>query len=309
MNLCDFEYIKQNINTSDLMGSDSCLANIYLLQPKYKTEIKIKDNVLYRKYFGTENRFGYAYPISLSRDEKYIKKALSEIFLKNPEIEDISFCLCTQFQKNKIDECLRVNFPDYKIDWKTNRNDCDYVYLRKNLAELHGSILQKKKNHISRFKRAYENQWEFKVFPEQDILSDILKVEELWFEERSNDIEKSFDNHSLTLEKESIKIAVENADLFGLTGGVLYINGNPAAMCMAAKISDNVLDILFEKALSFAAENGAYAAINNLFVQSNPNYEYINREEDMGVEGLRKAKLSYKPEILLDKFYGRIVKC
>ena len=66
---------------------------------------------------------------------------------------------------------------------------------------------------------------------------------------------------------EIIKIALENAEILKLTGGVLYINGKPAAMTLASPISDNALDVLFEKSLSFAAMHGAYAAINNFFVK------------------------------------------
>ena len=98
---------------------------------------------------------------------------------------------------------------------------------------------------------------------------------------------------------------IRNSD----SSSILYIDGKPSAMCLASPISDKVLDIHFEKVLISVAENGGYAAINNLFAKTCTKYKYINREEDMGVEGLRKSKLSYKPEILLDKFYGQVIKC
>ena len=311
LNPIDLEYLSQNLNTSGLLGSDSALGNVFLLQPKYNTELKIQNNILIRKYFGTENRFGYAFPLPLSNPPAgdYLSQAISYIFQQNLDKTDIHFCLCTQDQKNELDACLRQNFPTFKINWKTTRDDCDYIYLQEKLASLSGSALQKKKNHISQFLRKYEGEWEYKSFPEFDIADDILAVEENWFNERSNDIEKAFDSAALSLEKESIKVALENAALLKLTGGVLYLNGKPAAMTLASPISENTLDVHFEKALSFAAMNGAYAVINNLFVKTCTNYKYINREEDMGVEGLRKAKLSYKPEILLDKFYGMVEKC
>ena len=75
-------------------------------------------------------------------------------------------------------------------------------------------------------------------------------------------------------------------------------------MTLASPVSPNVLDIHFEKALSGYATDGAYSVVNNLFAKESKNFMYLNREEDMGVEGLRKAKLSYKPDIILDKFYG-----
>lgn len=313
LNLNDFEYLHQNLNTTGLFGSDASLANVFLLEPKYQTQIKIQDNIFFRYYYGSENRFGYAFPLAVGKgpdtNTKYahLPHALELIFQQNKQPEDINFCLCTLKQKSELDKIFRQKFPAYKINWKTTRNDSDYIYLREKLEKLSGNTLQKKKNHVSRFMRTYEGQWEYKIFPQADIAADILQVEETWFNERSNDVEKAFDEHSLTLERESIKVALENAESFGLTGGVIYIQGRPVAMCLASAISPDVIDIHFEKVIAEVAPNGGYATINNLFAR-NTTYLYLNREEDMGVEGLRHAKLSYKPEILLDKFYGKVVK-
>ena len=74
-------------------------------------------------------------------------------------------------------------------------------------------------------------------------------------------------------------------------------------MTLAAPVSPDVLDVIYEKAFGDFERNGAYAVINQQFARRNSSYLYFNREEDMGVEGLRKAKLSYKPTMILDKFY------
>lgn len=172
------------------------------------------------------------------------------------------------------------------------------MYLRENLAELPGSHYQKKRNHISRFKRTYGENWEFKAYPENDIAADILTISHKWYAENHNENELF-----LQLEQESIELALQNADLLNLRGGVLYINGEPAAMTLAAPISPDVLDVIYEKSFGDFEKNGAYAVINQQFARRCQNFLYLNREEDMGVEGLRKAKLSYKPTMILDKFY------
>jgi len=77
-------------------------------------------------------------------------------------------------------------------------------------------------------------------------------------------------------------------------------------MTLASEISPNVLDIHYEKAIEKYEADGIFAIINNQFAKNSKEYLYLNREEDMGVPGLRKAKLSYKPDIILDKFYGKI---
>ena len=100
----------------------------------------------------------------------------------------------------------------------------------------------------------------------------------------------------LGLEQESIELALENKELLGICGGVLYINGEPAAMTLASSISSDVLDVIYEK---------AYGEFEQ-FARHMDSFLYLNREEDMGVEGLRKAKLSYKPTMILDKFYCKL---
>lgn len=302
MTLNDYEYLSQSLISNDLMGSDTALANLFLLQPKYNIQTEIVDGIFLRKYFGKENRYGYGFPLELKcciKNPDYLKSAL-EILLQRED--ELTFCLCTQTQKFVLNQVFQKNFSQYKIEWNSNRDDSDYVYLQKDLTDLRGNILQKKKNHISRFSKFYGNQYELKLFPENDIRNDILKVAEEWFIERNGNLEES-----LIIEKDCIKTALENESILKLTGAVLYVNQKPIAMTLASPISENVLDIHFEKALGEYAKNGAYAVINNLFAKKNDKYLFINREEDMGIEGLRKAKLSYRPEIILDKFYGKVI--
>lgn len=307
MNLLDFEYLENNLDTKNLYGSDSCIANLFLLQKKYNTQLKIHKNILFRYYTGDENRTGYGFPIPLKADSNtanpdFLKTALEFIFEDtSSQNHTPAFCLVTQEQKNQIDSCLAKYFPNRHISWKTNRDDCDYIYLRENLAELPGSHYQKKRNHISRFNRTYGTNWEFKAFPENPVFDDILNVAQKWFEEKDGQ-----NNPILQLEHQSIKYALENAELLRLRGGVLYIKEEAAAMTLASPISDSVLDVIYEKCTEEHERNGAYAVINQQFAKRNNSFLYFNREEDMGVEGLRKAKLSYKPSMILEKFYGQL---
>jgi len=306
MNFQDFEYLSCKLERSGLLGSDSSIANLFLLQEKYNTELKIQKSILFRYYYGDENRTGYGFPLPLKNaSPDWLKNALEYIFEDaKTQKRQAAFCLLTSEQKKQINECLDRHFPGKTVNWKTNRDDCDYIYLRKNLSDLPGSQYQKKRNHISRFNRIYGQQginWEFKSYPENEIASDILAVSQKWYEEKDGG-----NDPILRLEHESIERALQNTDLLNLCGGVLYINGEPAAMTLASPISPDVLDVIYEKSFGDFEHNGAYAIINQQFAQHNPSFLYLNREEDMGVEGLRKAKLSYKPEMILDKFYGKI---
>ena len=302
MNLLDFEYLENNLDTQGLYGSDTCIANLFLLQEKYNTWLKIHNNILFRYYYGDENRTGYGFPVPLKgADTMWLKSALEYIF-EDDSIQQrkSAFCLITREQKELLDSCLFRYFKKH-ISWKTNRNDCDYIYLQKNLAELPGSNYQKKRNHVSRFNRIYNTDWAFKPFPQNDLADDILYIAKKWYEEKNGE-----ENHALRLELQSVDLALQNALALKFTGGVLYIQGEPAAMTLASPVSDSVLDIIYEKALEKFEKNGVYAVLNQQFARRNDQYLYLNREEDMGVEGLRKAKLSYKPSIVLEKFFGLV---
>ena len=90
----------------------------------------------------------------------------------------------------------------------------------------------------------------------------------------------------------------------GLTGGVLRLSGQVIAFTLGEPLSDDTFVVHFEKA--FPEIQGAYPMINQQFVLAEcQDYQYVNREEDTGDEGLRKAKLSYKPVILLDKYTAK----
>ena len=301
MNLLDFEYLENNLDTSSQFGSDTCIANLFLLQEKYNTWLKIHNNILFRYYYGDENRTGYGFPLPLKNaPADWLKSALEFIFEDaRTQQRAPAFCLITREQKDQLDSCLSKFFKKH-VSWKTNQDDCDYVYLQKNLAELPGSLYQKKRNHVSRFNRIYGSDWEFKTFPENDIASDILAIAQKWYEEKGEE------NPVLKLELQSVELALQNVEPLRFTGGVLYVKGKPAAMTLASPISDSVLDVIYEKAIEEFEKDGVYAVLNQQFSKRCGSYLYLNREEDMGVPGLRKAKLSYKPTIVLEKFYGTV---
>ena len=312
LTLDDFHFLKNCVLSANLEGSDSSLVNIFILQKKYDTKTAIEGGYLFRYYTGAENRTGYGFPLKLCdqklpEDERNhsLHDALSSIIDDSKENgRELKFCLLTERQKDLLDSCLKSDFA-ISLDWQTNRDDCDYIYERQKLAALQGKTYHKKKNHVSRFLRNYEGNWEFRSLNLCSISDDMIFVAHKWLEEHLADSEVSEgERHTLELEHEMIKIALQNKDDFALDGGVLYTNGQPVAMTLASRISEKMLDVHFEKCLSGAASAGAYAAINWCFANSCDSYEFLNREEDMGVEGLRKAKLSYHPDILLEKFYS-----
>ena len=275
------------------MGSDTALANIVMLGDKYDTEIAIEDGVLYRYYQGdTGNRRGYGFP--LSAGEFDLGHSL-DILLEDSERRGVpmELCLFDEDQKAAVDELARVI-------WDTTIDDNDYIYYRERLATLSGRKLQKKRNHLNHFRNTYPDFTYSEINDSNK--DDALYVASKWLEERPEQSEAEI------LEYESIKRALDNREKMKMFGGILYVAEKPAAMTYASAVSPRCVDVHFEKAIGEYAVNGAFAAINNCFASSEAvsSYEYFNREEDMGVEGLRRAKETYDPVIRLKKFYGEI---
>ncbi len=307
MNLLDFAYLENNLDTKNLYGCDTCIANLFLLQKQYNIQLYLYNNILIRHYSGKENNTGYGFPLFLksNTNQNLLKDAITHILGVSKANNQVpTFCFITDKQKESINSCLSEFFPDYHIVWNSNQDDSDYLYIRENLSNLSGKKYQKKRNHISQFNRKYGTNWYFKSFPENDISQDILFIENQWLNEKI----QIANNRNLLLEKQSIEKAVEYAKLFHIQGGVLYVNNKPVAMTLASPISNEVLDILYEKSFDEFERNGAYAVINQQFAQSCNSFKLFNREEDLGIEGLRKAKLSYHPDIILNKYFGSIIK-
>jgi hypothetical protein len=168
---------------------------------------------------------------------------------------------------------------------------CDYIYLTENLAGLSGKKYHAKRNHISKFFRTYGNT-EVKIL-DVSTAADALKVVREWYREKEID----FENYG---EYGVIQDAIVNLEEFSMKGALLYVDSKPVAMTLGCEISPVCFDVMFEKALT--EYEGSYAVINNEFAKMLLSYRYLNREEDMGIEGLRKAKLSYHPEIVYQRF-------
>ena len=274
------------------LGSDTSPVNLFLLADMFHTEVAVQDGILFRHYQGnTENCRGYGAP--LAADGFDGAKALS-ILRRDAERRDapLSFCAFDERQKKLFDGLCNVR-------WRSKDGDGDYIYKRESLAQLSGKKLHAKKNLVNRFWRLYPDA-SYRPITKENI-ADALAVAEQWFTEKAEEgIEADMS------ELAHIRKAAEYWDALGLFGGVLYVGGAPAAMTMASPISPQVIDVHFEKAVGAFAAEGAFAAVNQAFAASEAAapYLYINREEDMGIPGLRKAKEAYRPAFKVEKYYG-----
>lgn len=283
----DEDWINSCIAVSVTMASDASFANIYLLRNKYSTKISRYKDFIIRKYSGKGARCGYTFPLGKGD----IAKALAEIEKDAKECgECLQFAFITEEQKEVLENAMPARFC-----YSSDAGDSDYIYLRSELASLSGKAFHKKKNHFSKFVRTYPDYKYYEIGACN--IYDAQKVADAWYYEHLQD-----EDASQLAEYKAIKEALENFEELGLIGGIIYVNDSPCAMTIASKINENTVDVHFEKAVGEYALNGGYAAINKLFSEKLDGVTWLNREEDIGIEGLRKAKLSYRPKIMLKKY-------
>ena len=194
---------------------------------------------------------------------------------------------------------LEENYPG-KFRFHTDRNSFDYVYSIHHLADLPGRKYQRKRNHVNRFLQQYPMH---KVEPiTENNVHQVRKMVDCWYDQRMQR-DPTADIH---MERAALYKALDNFQTLNMEGLVLWVDGQPVAMTLGSFLTKHTFDVQFEKALE--GYDGAYTRINQAFAsylrEKYPDLLWLDREEDMGLEGLRKAKLSYHPACLREKYWA-----
>jgi hypothetical protein len=187
-----------------------------------------------------------------------------------------------------------------QMDWKTSgmkaeldRSQCDYVYLTQDLIELKGRKYHRKRNHIKQFQEKYSYQY-IPLTPAW--IPQCLQLETEWCDLRHCEASPGLLNESV-----AIKEAFTHFEELGVKGGAILINGKVEAFTLGDPLNSETVVIHIEKANP--AYEGLYPTINQAFLEYQwSGYTYVNREQDLGEEGLRKAKESYFPHHLVNKY-------
>ena len=203
----------------------------------------------------------------------------------------------------------------YNVEVEARRNQYDYIYRRADLAALQGGLLKAKRNHVNRFRTEHPDFEYRPLTPE--LFDQCRQLTALWHEEKeiyrveNHEEGGRVEDETIDAERRVMETVFEHWEELGMVGGAVFIKessgeereSGEATMRMVAftygsAVTSDTLDVCVEKADRNV--EGAFAIINQQFAEHLPDkYIYLNREEDMGIAGLRKAKLSYHPEILL----------
>lgn len=268
-------------------GCEYSFACNFIWQDVYNSTFSVIENCYVAK---TERKGKNIYNLPLGEKQDIIKaiKAIIDIEGKNTVLRGI-LDYHIPFLQEYFNDLFSFSF---------DRNESDYIYSAENLITLSGKKYQSKRNLIKRFKD--NPDWAYEPITAKNV-NECIALNQIWSDDKN--VESSKD---MRIEIGAANTALAYLNALNLQGGLLRREGRVVAYSIGEPLTDDTFVIHFEKALDI---KGCYQTINNEFAIHNcKGFKYINREEDTGSEGLRKAKLSYHPEIILDKYEAKI-KC
>ena len=275
--LSDAQTCKDYFKSSGSISCDYTFGNLYAWKDVFDYKIAFAQDFMFVR-LGKEN-FSYFMPIGNGDIIKAVE------LLKEQEKGELSIYGAS------VDDLERLKNAGVETRSATLYRDAsDYIYRAEDLINLVGKKYHSKRNFISRFKSSYN--WSYEPLCVENI-EEAKAFCEYWFEKYSDENGEQEKNVALG--------ALDNFESIGFEGGILRVDGRVIAFTAGEAINDEAYCVHIEKADTEYV--GAYNALNQQFLINNcSNYKLINREEDMGIEGLRKAKESYNPAFIFEKY-------
>lgn len=280
----DQDTIRYYFSLQKTRSCECTFANVYLWSRFYYVEYAIVEDMMVFKCGKEDPFFDFPYgkeeniPAALEAVQNYcLEKGL-----------EFRLDLVTPVQFEKLEEM----YPG-KYEIVYDRDSADYIYEREKLAKLSGKKYHGKKNHINKFLRMYSN-WSYESITERN-LEECFQMALNW--RRINGVEEDEEkNAEMSVTMNSLRLFRE----LGLRGGLLRVGGEVVAFTIGEPVCDDTMVVHIEKA--YTDIEGAYTMINQQFIlHETEGFTYINREDDVGEEGLRQAKLSWHPVFLVEK--------
>ncbi len=292
LELSDQEVVTPYLSADGVIMSDRTFASLYIWRDVYGVQICIKDGLLYFLSDDYNGRRTYYMPLCLNGNCD-LPRAMAEI---EADAEAVGQPWQMVLVSTGGMEAIEAAYPG-KYEFVDDRDGYDYIYDAEALRTLKGRKFQSKRNYVNRFKNLYEDRWEYQII-DPVVHRDLLHAYTIeWGKARSGDGYQEDYAHEL----EAIDTALAHYDELHMRGGILLVDGKVAAYTLGSVYAEGIMDVLFEKADT--SIDGAYPMINNQFaIHEFEDMKLINREEDLGIEGLRTAKLSYNPVQLTEKY-------
>jgi len=283
----DQELMTSYFERRNILSCEYSFITLMIWSIRYHIEYAVTDDFM----LIMEEYNGHIYGLMPVCEEIHFEKALKALHahfdsLGLPLKIYVADEIFATFVQQACTDCFEVT---------TNRDEYDYLYEAKALRTLLGKKLRKKRNHINAFLRDYEGRWVYRELHKADdkIILDYFNV---WYEN------KDIDDIMLDQELQGIKILLKHVDELDYHAAGIFIDDELKAFTMGSLANNKQLGLIhIEKADTEI--RGLYPMINQQFlINTFPHIELVNREDDVGDEGLRKSKLSYYPMDLAKKF-------
>jgi len=279
--ISDKAWVKELIMGAGREGCEYTFGNIFCLSEAYGAEI-----TRYKNFFFSKGGSGrYCFPAGHGD----LRDCVTTM-RRDAEERGNKFAMfgVTEQDKGQLEELFPGSFQ-----FSEDRDFFDYIYRTEDLSELAGKKYHSKRNHITAFLK--ENQWKYEEINENN-LSECLVMNELWAIKNSDK-----DPAGIAQEQDALKRSLRNYFELELKGALIRTEAGVVAFTVGEAAGESMFCTHFEKALSDV--RGAYPMINREFAANTlRGFTFVNREDDTGDEGLRKAKLSYHPDKLLVKY-------
>lgn len=264
--------------------------NLFMWREAYQIMWTVEDEVIYLKANWEDEEFAMQPLGSAEKMQQAIAQWISYFQVQNKP-----------FFMYGVEKFMAEEFKVYDkavFLVEEDRDNFDYVYQSQDLIQLAGRKFHSKKNHLNSFKKNYPDA-QYQPITEEIITQCKLNING-WYKKHG-----TFDDPILATERHAIIEVLNHFEDLKLEGGAIILDNRVVAFTFGEKLNTDTAVIHVEKADPDI--RGAYPAINQSFVQHAwSDMTYINREEDMGIDGLRQAKLSYKPVKLIEKFNVRL---
>ncbi|KAA6302343.1 MAG: hypothetical protein EZS26_001456 [Candidatus Ordinivivax streblomastigis] len=282
----DRAVIQSFFDPNGFRNCDFSFSNIFSWQHSYNTTFAVcESGFLYIRFQVGNQLPGYLFPLGNGDLQTAIETLMQDAAARG---NDFRLYAITTEMFDLIEKSMPGRFV-----FETERDWFEYIYSSEDLIHLVGKKFQSKRNHINKFKRTY--QWEYlPITPE--IIPDCLKLYDRWCAENGG----CNTEQTLIEERIATQKVFANYEKLQLKGGALRIDGEILAYSYGQALTADTFGVHAEKSL--AEIDGGFTLMNQQFVEHNcAAYRYINREEDLGLDSLRQAKMSYQPVILLEK--------
>ncbi len=289
--LCDKPWVDEIVFSEGSRSADYNFGNIYIWDTHYRQLIaRAGERMLTKLRY--EGQPTFVFPIGTGPLRPAIEALREFASAKGYR----PFCLRGITEEHRA--LLEQEYPGC-FSYIEDEDNADYLYEAEKLATYAGKSLHGKKNHCNRFEA--ENDWRFEPLTRAQIPG-CLDMLDVWQEENAERLYRS-----IIYEHAAIVRAFAAFEKLGLEGGVLYSGEKIVGFTLGEMISEDCFDVHFEKAEG--SLNGAYPMtcreLTRMLMEKHPTLRWINREDDMGIEALRRSKLSYKPAYLLKKYTAR----